>query len=79
MKPDVENLIQVRKKAKKVWTANCNISTIGYGIQIIANGDWSYKYGDNRGTKNSGELTLGSEYYAYLYRNKNGNYGFKSF
>jgi len=43
----------------KVWTANCNISTIGYGIQIIANGDWSYKYGDNGGGKNSGELTLG--------------------
>jgi len=43
----------------KLWSANCNISTIGYGIQIIANGDWSYKYGDNGGGKNSGELTLG--------------------
>ena len=43
----------------KVWTANCDISTIGYGVQIIANGDWGFKYGDNGGGKNSGELTLG--------------------
>jgi hypothetical protein len=42
-----------------VWTASCNISTIGYGFQIIGNGDWSYKYGDNNGGKDSGELTLG--------------------
>lgn len=42
----------------KVWTATCNISTIGSGIQIIANGDWAFKYGDNDGGKNTGELTL---------------------
>lgn len=42
----------------KVWTANCNISTIGSGFQIIANGDWAFNYGDNEGGKNTGELTL---------------------
>jgi len=42
-----------------VWTATCDLSTIGFGIQIIANGDWGYKYGDNSGGKNEGELTLG--------------------
>jgi len=45
--------------ATKVWTASCDLSTIGYGIQIIGNGDWAYKYGNNDGSKNSGELTLG--------------------
>jgi len=45
--------------ANKVWTATCDLSTIGYGIQIIGNGDWAYKYGINDGSKNSGELTLG--------------------
>jgi len=39
----------------KVWTANCDISTIGYGIQIIVNGDWSFKYG----SEETGVLTLG--------------------
>lgn len=42
----------------KAWTANCNISTIGYGIQIIANADWGFNYGDNEGGKDTGELTL---------------------
>lgn len=42
----------------KVWTANCDIANIGYGIQIIANGDWAFKYGDNDGGKNAGELSL---------------------
>ncbi|MDP4270589.1 MAG: DUF5111 domain-containing protein [Bacteroidota bacterium] len=31
--------------ANKVWTVTCNISTIGWGIQFILNGDWSFKYG----------------------------------
>jgi hypothetical protein len=43
----------------KVWTATCDLSTIGYGIQIIANSDWGYKYGNNDGSKNSGELIIG--------------------
>lgn len=43
----------------KVWTANCNISTIGFGIQIIGNGEWAFKYGDSDGGQNAGELTLG--------------------
>jgi len=43
----------------KLWTANCDITNLGWGIQIIANGDWTYKYGNNDGSKNSGELTLG--------------------
>ena len=42
--------------SKKVWTANCNISTIGWGIQIIVNGDWGFKYGD---TDKDGSLVLG--------------------
>ena len=46
-------------ETNKVWTASCNISTIGYGIQIIGNGDWSFKYGDNDGGKDAGELTSG--------------------
>lgn len=40
----------------KVWTAVCNISTVLYGIQIIGNQDWSFKYGDNN---NNGVLTSG--------------------
>lgn len=40
----------------KVWTVTCNISTVLYGIQIIANQDWNFKYGDNN---NNGVLTLG--------------------
>ncbi len=43
----------------KVWTASCTISTIGYGFQIIGNGDWGFKYGDNDGGKDAGELTFG--------------------
>ena len=43
----------------KLWTSSCNITTAGSAIQIIGNADWSYKYGDNGGGKNSGELTLG--------------------
>jgi hypothetical protein len=43
----------------KVWTANCNISTIGSGFKIVANADWTYYYGDNDGGKNIGELNFG--------------------
>jgi len=43
----------------KEWTANCDISTIGTGIQIIANGEWTFKYGDNGFGKDGGELNLG--------------------
>lgn len=39
----------------KVWTVTCNISTVLYGVQIIANGDWNFKYGDNAG---NGTLVL---------------------
>ena len=42
--------------ANKVWTSNCNIANIGYGIQIIVNGDWNFKYGD---TDKDGSLVLG--------------------
>lgn len=42
--------------SKKVWTANCNVSTIGWGVQIIVNGDWGFKYGD---TDKDGSLVLG--------------------
>lgn len=45
--------------ANKVWTATCDLSNIGYGIQIIGNGDWTYKFGNSDGSKNSGELTIG--------------------
>jgi len=43
----------------KLWTATCDLSNIGYGIQIIGNIDWTYKFGINDGSKNSGELTPG--------------------
>lgn len=43
----------------KIWTATCDLSNIGYGIQIIGNSDWTYKFGNSDGSKNSGELTLG--------------------
>ena len=39
----------------KVWTAVCNISTVLYGIQIIGNQNWDFKYGDTNAT---GALTL---------------------
>ena len=42
----------------KVWTANCNITNIGFGIKFIANGEWTFDYGTNDGGKNAGELTL---------------------
>ena len=45
--------------ATKVWTSTCDLSNIGYGIQIIANADWTFKYGVNDGSKNSGELIYG--------------------
>jgi hypothetical protein len=41
---------------RKVWTATCNISTVLYGIQIIGNADWAFKYGD---TDKNGTLVLG--------------------
>ena len=41
---------------RKVWTATCNISTVLYGIQIIGNADWAFKYGD---TDKNGTLILG--------------------
>ncbi len=40
----------------KVWTTVCNISTVLYGIQIIGNQNWDFKYGD---TNANGTLTLG--------------------
>lgn len=45
--------------ANKVWTANCNISNIGFGLKIVANGDWAHFYGDNDNGKNAGELYFG--------------------
>jgi len=42
-----------------VWTANCNISNIGFGLKIIANGDWTQFYGNNDNSKNAGELNFG--------------------
>lgn len=41
--------------AKKVWTATCNVTTVLYGIQIIANNDWGFAFGGA-----NGELTQGS-------------------
>lgn len=41
-------------ETNKVWTATCNISTIGYGLQIILNGSWTFYYGSD----DTGELTL---------------------
>jgi len=38
-----------------VWTASCNISTIGWGLKFVINGDWTFFYGSN----DTGELTLG--------------------
>lgn len=46
-------------KTTKLWKATCNISVIGWGIQILGNGDWGYKYGDNGAGNFSGALTLG--------------------
>jgi hypothetical protein len=43
----------------KVWTATCDISTLGWGLQILGNGDWGYKFGVSDGGVNSGELSLG--------------------
>lgn len=42
-----------------LWTANCNVSNIGFGLKIIANGDWTNFYGDNDKGKNAGELNFG--------------------
>lgn len=41
-----------------VWTATLNISTVLYGIQIIGNQDWNFKYGD---TDQDGSLVLGGD------------------
>lgn len=43
----------------KVWTASCNIASLGWGLQIIGNGDWDYKFGVSDGGVNTGELNLG--------------------
>jgi len=43
----------------KVWTATCNIATLGWGMQIIGNGDWGYKFGVSDGGVNTGELNIG--------------------
>nr|WP_320058872.1 DUF5111 domain-containing protein [uncultured Bacteroides sp.] len=40
----------------KKWSVTCNISNVLYGIQIIGNQNWSFKYGDADG---NGELTSG--------------------
>ncbi|WP_321479908.1 DUF5111 domain-containing protein [uncultured Bacteroides sp.] len=40
----------------KKWSVTCNISTVLYGIQIIGNQNWDFKYGDNDAT---GELSAG--------------------
>jgi hypothetical protein len=42
-------------ETNKVWTASCNISTIGWGLKFVINGDWTFFYGSN----DTGELTLG--------------------
>jgi hypothetical protein len=43
----------------KIWSATCDISAIGSGIQIIGNGNWSFKYGDDGDENYSGELNYG--------------------
>lgn len=42
----------------KKWSVTCNISTVQYGIQIIANQNWDSKYGD---TDKNGSLVLGGD------------------
>lgn len=43
----------------KVWTATCDITNLGWGLQIIGNGDWGYKFGVSDGGVNTGELNIG--------------------